>query len=1047
MILESSLIANNIARDDGGGIYSHSAMAIINTTISGNKAETINGQTSNNTAGGVYFGNQTAVMTLTNSTITNNTAYAGAGVVTSTSAGVQASAFNTIIAGNTASDNSLGHDAYGRVTATSSHNLIGIATGLYGIANGMTVLNAGTSDEQIVWNRIGTNANPVDAKLNPLRDNGGSTLTHALQEDSPALDAAYIGYALDANGNTLANDQRGEGYLRNFGISPDIGAFEWNPYAVNDYYVGHRNMPLIVDAKQGLLANDRLDEEAFSGYSLFVDSWPQNGTIELQQDGSFVYTPNDDFIGTETFTYVAIDCCGGILSATVRIDIDNDLPVTQSDQYLIIKNTTLEITDIYDGVMGNDGRIGTSVASNAIVALVDGPSYGTLTLEENGTFEYIPQNNFLGLDVFTYRIVLPDGTESLEEQVTLLVTASISGSIDTSASLVLPNDSGPVTFDVLTDTSSEIITAEASVGSAKIVPADDMTPCERIEWTPDPTVTGAVTVTYKIKDAQGNLTTQTKTFLSNNVPFVLPEFDENNPTSFEPGGVVYDFNATTSLRPDFTGNFSFTSTNTRPYNLSDDESGTILNGTQTTKRTVVSQDFGSGNWSYSETVTWNYSVMDGPSQNSGTLQYTLLVYAIAGLEYYSLIMTTNDSSITNVSEGDEQLSVTLDMTTSSNVSSVFNTTTGAVTGTESVSTIVHSSSSVSTKTTESEDGMTGTYLVGFDSDSTEYSQRTNTFSVNTNGVLAMTFTGTDGAMSSFEMTSSYEGSDNGGREIDTELFTNMLGVPITFADATNIDIGMKFSGSDSATTQYTITSTLTSPSANVQTGGTYTGSLTSIRNYGDWENVAMRRHGELEGGENAGGQTGDENVEITVHGHTIDSRRSSNSTQTTTADWTSTLGSNGEWGMTSGTGSDIGTLASNTFLSTRQYLTMEMEEETDDGVMTSTTHGYTLETTSDTYTEDYTLDQTAANDNWLVTNGVNEITIHIDDSTELSMAGTYLWSPEDDDPIVGRIVVSDGTSDAMNATITENSDTSGEWSTQSGSGDSISSGRSSIIMT
>lgn len=56
-------------------------------------------------------------------------------------------------------------------------------------------------------------------RLAQLTNNGGPTLTHALLDDSPAIDAGN-------NVENLAEDQRGE--PRVFGSAPDIGAFEWN---------------------------------------------------------------------------------------------------------------------------------------------------------------------------------------------------------------------------------------------------------------------------------------------------------------------------------------------------------------------------------------------------------------------------------------------------------------------------------------------------------------------------------------------------------------------------------------------------------------------------------------------------------------------------------------------------------------------------------------------------------------------------------------------------------------------------------------------------
>jgi hypothetical protein len=67
-------------------------------------------------------------------------------------------------------------------------------------------------------------ANPL---LGPLAPNGGPTLTHALGEGSPAIDAG-------SNDGELEFDQRGPDFVRVFGAAADIGAFEVQPAAPPD---------------------------------------------------------------------------------------------------------------------------------------------------------------------------------------------------------------------------------------------------------------------------------------------------------------------------------------------------------------------------------------------------------------------------------------------------------------------------------------------------------------------------------------------------------------------------------------------------------------------------------------------------------------------------------------------------------------------------------------------------------------------------------------------------------------------------------------------
>ena len=67
--------------------------------------------------------------------------------------------------------------------------------------------------------QIGTPAAPIDPLLGPLADNGGPTLTHALQPGSPAIN----------RGDPAAPPQDQRGYSR-LGV-PDVGAFEFNGIA------------------------------------------------------------------------------------------------------------------------------------------------------------------------------------------------------------------------------------------------------------------------------------------------------------------------------------------------------------------------------------------------------------------------------------------------------------------------------------------------------------------------------------------------------------------------------------------------------------------------------------------------------------------------------------------------------------------------------------------------------------------------------------------------------------------------------------------------
>lgn len=90
------------------------------------------------------------------------------------------------------------------------------------------------------------------------------------------------------------------------------------PIARDDFYTTTEGTPLSVPAP-GVLANDS-DPDGDSLTAQLV-AGPSNGTLVLNPDGSFTYTPNAGFNGTDTFTYQASD--GSALSnvATVTIQV------------------------------------------------------------------------------------------------------------------------------------------------------------------------------------------------------------------------------------------------------------------------------------------------------------------------------------------------------------------------------------------------------------------------------------------------------------------------------------------------------------------------------------------------------------------------------------------------------------------------------------------------------------------------------------------------------------------------------------------------------
>jgi CSLREA domain-containing protein len=260
LTINGSVITDNHAPGSGGGIYGGFPLTVTDSTIGNNTAVagaglwrqggtanltncTISGNTADQAGGGMD--NISSATTFTNCTISGNTANGmgeGGGIFnvsssTSTSltlvsctltknTGSGASAiwtqsFNLSLVATTHLQDTLVADNTGPNFVTTDMNASLVSDG-YNLDSDGT---SGFSNNDIV----GTAGSPINAMLGPLQDNGGPTFTQALLPGSPAIDKGK-------NINSLATDQRGNGFVRTFdnlsianangGDGTDIGAFE-----------------------------------------------------------------------------------------------------------------------------------------------------------------------------------------------------------------------------------------------------------------------------------------------------------------------------------------------------------------------------------------------------------------------------------------------------------------------------------------------------------------------------------------------------------------------------------------------------------------------------------------------------------------------------------------------------------------------------------------------------------------------------------------------------------------------------------------------------
>ncbi|MCD6527222.1 MAG: cadherin-like domain-containing protein, partial [Desulfuromonas sp.] len=234
------------------------------------------------------------------------------------------------------------------------------------------------------------------------------------------------------------------------------------------------------DATQ-TLADNVTDGASPLTYSLVGSPTGTYGTIQINMDGSYTYTLTspvdgptaDDGANTidnaEAFTYQVTDAAGQSTTATIYIDIVDDVPTAVIDG----PATPAEDTPVTIFVDGNDveGADGVDWTDSASVYVSSAAAKGTVDYNNDGSFTYTPNAGAEGTDSFSYTIVDEDGDSSeavvninLAEDSTPTVSVT-DGVVDEAAlsdgsDSISPNETTTGTFTITTGNDSGTLSVE-----------------------------------------------------------------------------------------------------------------------------------------------------------------------------------------------------------------------------------------------------------------------------------------------------------------------------------------------------------------------------------------------------------------------------------------------------------------------------------------------------------------------------------------------------------------------------------------------------------
>jgi hypothetical protein len=161
--------------------------------------------------------------------------------------------------------------------------------------------------------------------------------------------------------------------------------------AVNDSYKTPYNTPLTAAAGTG---------DTYSPGSTFsAVTQPGHGTLTMKPDGTYVFKPAAGFSGKVTFTYKITDPTGQTSIATETIIVAAPALAAHDHTYQAP----------YEKPLSGNAAASNTFPTGSKFSVAAQPAKGTVAMNPNGTYTYVPPKGFTGTTTFKYQIKDPTG--------------------------------------------------------------------------------------------------------------------------------------------------------------------------------------------------------------------------------------------------------------------------------------------------------------------------------------------------------------------------------------------------------------------------------------------------------------------------------------------------------------------------------------------------------------------------------------------------------------------------------------------------------------
>ncbi len=405
----------------------------------------------------------------------------------------------------------------------------------------VAVADVVNTDEDTPVN-ISVGSNDTDVDSGDSVDTATISLVTQPTNGSAVVSAGQVVYTPDANYTgsdsfTYQIDDTNGATSNVASVMINVSGVNDAPIAANDSGTTDEDTAVIID----LVSNDTDLEGTIDATSATVVAQPSNGSVTIDTSGQATYTPDANYNGSDSFTYVVEDDQGATSNAatvTVTINSINDAPVAANDTASLLEDTPHNIN-----VLGNDSDVDGTLQS-ATLEIVGAPVNGTATVSA-GIITYTPGTDFSGADSLTYRVQDDQAEFSNTATVTITVQAVNDNPLANNDTATTDEDT-PVIISVLDNDSdldgtldSSSISIDSAPSSGSVTDNGDGT----LTYTPAADSNGSDSFTYSVLDNEaGSSNTATVSITVqpvNDAPLI-----SGSPTTTLLEGAAYNFTPT-----------------------------------------------------------------------------------------------------------------------------------------------------------------------------------------------------------------------------------------------------------------------------------------------------------------------------------------------------------------------------------------------------------------------------------------------------------------------------------------------------------------------